>query len=180
MYVEDSRWSRIPKLRARLEKAAAVTLTHLPKTLRFPWTATVMLTNDVAVRKLNRDFRGIDRPTNVLSFPQFDPSELTKKGKKLKSVPLGDIVIAYQYIVVEAKKDHKILINHVTHLLIHGLLHLFGYDHMAEGEALRMERLEQKIMAKLGLPDPYSEFQPMRSKKGSPKHNRAQKRRIKP
>ncbi len=151
----DRRWRRIPKLRARLEKAAAVTLAHLPKNLRFPCTATLLLADDKTIRQLNRDFRGFDRPTNVLSFPQFAPRELTKKGKKREPVTLGDVVIAYQYVVAEAEKDRKPLINHVTHLLIHGLLHLFGYDHAADAEADSMERLEKRIMAKLGLPDPY-------------------------
>ena len=105
---------------------------------------TLLLTNDGAIRRLNRDFRGIDRPTNVLSFPQWTPRQLSKIGKKGEIVPLGDIVIAYQYVVAEAKKDHKILINHVTHLLIHGLLHLFGYDHTSDTEAGKMERLEKR------------------------------------
>ena len=69
---------------------------------------------------------------------------------------MGDIVLGYQYIVAEAKKDNKILINHLSHLLIHGILHLFGYDHISGPEAVSMERLETKIMAGLGLPDPYA------------------------
>jgi probable rRNA maturation factor len=153
--IEDKHWSLIPRLQSRLEQAAKVTLASLPKKLRFPATLTLLLTSDAAVRKLNRDFRGNDKPTNVLSFPQFEPAELTKMGKARQPVYVGDIAIAYQYMVDESNKDHKILINHTIHLLIHGILHLFGYDHVTSAKAITMERLEKKIMAELGLPDPY-------------------------
>jgi probable rRNA maturation factor len=152
---DDKRWKKILKLQARLEKATAVTLAQLPKRLRFAVSVNLLLTNDKTVQKLNRDFRGLDKPTNVLSFPQFELSELTKKGKGRLPREVGDIIIGYQYIVVESKKNHKMLINHATHLFIHGLLHLFGYDHISDKDANRMERLEKKIMAKLQLPDPY-------------------------
>lgn len=154
-------WSRPKGLNRKLAKAANVTLEHLPKKLQFPVAFTLLLTTDATVRRLNRDFRGMDKATNVLSFPQYEPADLGK-DKGLKSlVQLGDIAIAYQYIVDEAKKDHKMLINHVTHLFIHGLLHLFGYDHGHDLEAVRMERLERKIMAALDLPDPYATKQMM-------------------
>jgi len=154
--IDDPRWYRIARLRARLEKTAKTTLTHLPKSLCFSCAATVLLTNDAAMRRLNRDFRGPDKPTNVLSFPHFTPRQLTKKGKAAQGVYAGDVALGYQYIVAEAKRDHKILINHATHLLVHGILHLFGYDHVSGSGAIRMERLEKSIMSRLGLPDPYA------------------------
>jgi probable rRNA maturation factor len=157
-------WRRIPRLRARLQQAAEATAAHLPKKFRFPFSATVLLTGNAKVRQLNRDFRGIDLPTNVLSFPQFTPAELTISGKGKDRLELGDIAIANQYVVKEAKTDHKILINHLTHLVIHGLLHLFGYDHMDDGEAEAMEKREIGIMKALGLPDPYAVFPPPRQK----------------
>ena len=150
-------WRRIPRLRARLLQAASATADHLPKKLRFPFTCNVLLTSDARLRQLNRDFRGIDKATNVLSFPQFSPAELPKLGKYGEMVELGDIALAYQYIVAEARRDHKLLINHVTHLVIHGLLHNFGYDHMMKAPAEDMEKLEIKIMRSLGLPDPYAD-----------------------
>jgi len=153
--IKDARWRRIAHLQPRLEKAARATLAHLPKRMRFPCMVNVLLTNDAGIRRLNRDFRGIDKPTNVLSFPQFYLSELPKKGRRRGQVELGDIALGYQYIVDEAKKDNKILINHVIHLLIHGILHLFGYDHRLAKDASRMERLETRIMKGLGLPNPY-------------------------
>ena len=155
IYIEDKRWRHIPRLRVQLKKAASATLIRLPKHLRFPCMVNVLLTNNEGVRCLNRDFRGIDKPTNVLSFPQFYLSELPKKGKKRERIELGDIAFGYQYVVAEAKKDNKILINHVHHLLIHGILHLFGYDHRLARDAIRMERLEVRIMKGLGLPNPY-------------------------
>jgi probable rRNA maturation factor len=148
-------WRGLRGVRPALMRAALATAARLPARLRFPFTATVLLTGNARVKLLNRDFRGIDKPTNVLSFPQFDPAELPKMGKAREPVELGDMALAYQYIVAESKKEHKILINHITHLVIHGLLHLFGYDHVMDDEADKMEKLETTIMRDLGLPDPY-------------------------
>jgi probable rRNA maturation factor len=155
MSIDHSGWRHVPRLRAQLEAAARVSFDHLPERFHFPAMVTVFLTGDATMRRLNQDFRGVGRATNVLSFPQFEPRKLPKKGRKGEAVHLGDIAMAYQYIVGEAKKDHKILINHIIHLLIHGILHLFGYDHSSDGGAARMERLEKRIMASLDLPDPY-------------------------
>ena len=149
-------WRRIPRLRARLQQAAQVTAAHLPKKYAFPFSATVLLAGDAKIRQLNHDFRGIDKPTNVLSFPQFSPSELPKLGKQKMAVELGDIALAYQYTTKESKQNNKLIINHVTHLVVHGLLHLFSYDHCHDQEAAVMEKLEIKIMKALGLPDPYA------------------------
>jgi len=153
--VEAAAWKKIPRLQARLQLAAAATHAHLPKKLQMPFTATVLLAGDARIRRLNRDFRGIDKPTNVLSFPQFDPAQLPKFGKFRAPVELGDIALAYPYSSKEARQNNKLLINHTIHLVIHGLLHLFGYDHIVDDDADKMERLESKIMESLGLPDPY-------------------------
>ncbi len=165
--ITDAGWRRVPRLASRLEQAAQVTLQNLPKAMRFPVTFSLLLTSDAKIRQLNHDFRGMKRPTNVLSFPQYEPSKLTKLGKGKGPAHMGDVAIAYQYIVAEAKKDHKILINHTIHLMIHGLLHLFGYDHGLNVEAVRMERLEQKIMKDLGLPDPYAAATPAKRKRSA-------------
>ncbi len=149
-------WRRIPGLRPRLQKAAQTVIEHLPRARQFPWTATILLAGNAKVRQLNRDFRGMNKPTNVLSFPQFRPAALKRLPRPKEAVEIGDIALAYQYIVAEAKKDHKILIDHITHLVIHGLLHLLGYDHLEEREAVRMEKLEIKIMKAMGLADPYA------------------------
>ncbi|MBV8061479.1 MAG: rRNA maturation RNase YbeY [Alphaproteobacteria bacterium] len=158
--IEHKGWDSIRGLRPLLGRAAEMTLAHLPEKYRFPVAFTVLLTGDKQVETLNHDYRGQKKPTNVLSFPQVEPEDLTRLGKTVKgqknaALCIGDIAMAYQYMVVEAKNDNKILKNHAAHLLIHGILHLFGYDHLTDPEAGRMERLETKIMAALGLPDPY-------------------------
>lgn len=153
--IDDKRWYKIPKLKSRMEQAAAETLAQLPKNLQRPCSLTLLLGTDKMIRTLNRDFRGLDKPTNVLSFPQFGEEKELKSASRTEPLYVGDIAIAYQYMVDESKKYNKILINHLTHLMIHGILHLFGYDHLGDIDAQRMERLEKKIMRRLGLPDPY-------------------------
>ena len=148
-------WQRIPRLRVRLQQAAQVTVAHLPKKIAFPFRATVLLAGNAKIKQLNHDFRGMDKPTNVLSFPQYAPAELPKLGKQKVVIELGDMALAYQYTAKEAKENNKLLINHATHLVVHGLLHLFGYDHGHDQEATVMEALETKIMKAIGLPDPY-------------------------
>ena len=156
LQITDRRWRKIPRLRFHLEQAATVTLASLPESLQRTYSMSVLLGTNAAIKKLNRDFRGMDKATNVLSFPQFPDVKSLKSSPRSQPIYLGDIALAYQYMVSEAKKDHKILKNHITHLMIHGILHLFGYDHINETEANRMERLEKKIMTRLGLSDPYA------------------------
>jgi probable rRNA maturation factor len=161
LYIEiaSPAWRRIPGLRPRLNKAAALVLLRLPESLRPAARKamfTLLLTSDSAVRRLNHDFRGIDKSTNVLSFPHFTRSELTRLGKGKEDVYAGDIAIAWRTTVDEARKENKNTADHVTHLLVHGLLHLFGYDHHTAAAVACMERLEKKLMAGLGLPDPYA------------------------
>ena len=172
-------WRRVRGLRPRVQAAAQAVATLTPRKHPFPFTATLLLTGNARVRRLNRDFRGIDAPTNVLSFPQYTlvelallapknsaratPPSLTlpargrgKSGTHAAPIELGDIAIAYQYTAAEAKREKKLLIDHITHLVIHGLLHNLGFDHMNDRDATRMEKLEQKIMMAMGLPDPYA------------------------
>jgi len=150
-----SSWKRVPQLRARLQKAAQATQAYLPALTRVSATATILLTGNTKVRQLNFDFRGINRATNVLSFPQFLPQELRTKKQKAP-IALGDIALAYQYVASEASTENKLLIDHVTHLVVHGLLHLFGYDHIRDTDARRMEKAEIEIMKSLGLSNPYA------------------------
>ena len=111
------------------------------------YAATIVLTDDAEIRGLNRIWRGKDAPTNVLSFPAGDgPGE---------TGPLGDIVIAYETALREADDEAIALADHVSHLVVHGVLHLLGFDHMQEDEAERMEDLERQALASLGIADPY-------------------------
>jgi probable rRNA maturation factor len=110
----------------------------------------VVLADDAAIRALNRRWRGKDSPTNVLSFPSGGP----RCRGPVKS--LGDIVIAFETAVREARAGELPLPHHVAHLAVHGFLHLVGYDHATDPEAEVMEALETAVLARLGMPDPYA------------------------
>ena len=109
----------------------------------------LLLTDDAAVRRLNAQWRGIDKPTNVLSFPPA-ASAAAQDGTK----SLGDIAIAYETTAREAQDEAKPFADHLAHLCVHGFLHLMGYDHESEAPAETMENLERVILARLGVPDP--------------------------
>lgn len=110
---------------------------------------TVRLVDDSESQALNRDYRGKDRPTNVLSFPFEAPPGI--------DLPLlGDLVISHPVMRREAQEQHKPLVDHYAHLVIHGTLHLLGYDHIDEAEAEIMEALERSVLEGLGIPDPYA------------------------
>lgn len=111
----------------------------------------IVLTDDSGIRTLNRDWRGIDKPTNVLSFPAALPPAGSKEPR-----PLGDIAIAYETTRREAESENKPFAHHLSHLAVHGFLHLVGYDHETDADAERMEALEREILASLGVPDPYA------------------------
>jgi probable rRNA maturation factor len=115
----------------------------------------VMLTDDAGIRTLNKNWRGQDKPTNVLSFPALQPPA----GREFDDAPrmLGDIAIAYETTRREADDEQKPFDHHLSHLAIHGFLHLVGYDHEKDGEAEAMENLEREILAALGIPDPYAD-----------------------
>ncbi|WP_018182266.1 rRNA maturation RNase YbeY [Kaistia granuli] len=112
---------------------------------------SVVFTDDEHVRQLNADYRDKDKPTNVLSFPGSPPDS------KLFGPLLGDIVVARETVVAEAAEQGLAFEDHLTHLVVHGLLHLFGHDHLEDDEAERMESLETEILARLGIADPYAE-----------------------
>src|ERR1700761_3915372 len=115
----------------------------------------VMLTDDDGIRTLNSNWRGIDKPTNVLSFPALPPSG--PSGPDDAPRMLGDIAIAYQTTRQEADEEQKPFDHHLSHLAVHGFLHLIGYDHEQDQEAEGMESREREILSQLGIPDPYAE-----------------------
>jgi probable rRNA maturation factor len=113
-------------------------------------TVAVMLCDDDAIRAMNARWRGIDKPTNVLSFPA---SESTVAG----TAHLGDIAIAYETVAAESAAENKAFADHLAHLAVHGYLHLIGFDHETDAEAVRMENLETHILLGLGIADPYAD-----------------------
>jgi len=148
--VESARWSGRRGVQPLLRRAIAGASAALPvKAARSTSGAelAIVLTNDSAIRKLNRTWRGKNEPTNVLSFPA-DPQAGAHRL-------LGDIVIAYETLAREARAERKPFDHHLAHLAVHGFLHLCGYDHESDRQAASMERLETAILARLGVPDPY-------------------------
>ncbi|HLG85419.1 MAG TPA: rRNA maturation RNase YbeY [Bradyrhizobium sp.] len=119
----------------------------------------VMLTDDATIRTFNKDFRGIDKPTNVLSFPAPDMDIADDEAPAPRA--LGDIAIAYETLRREAEQEAKPFLHHLSHLAVHGFLHLIGHDHETDEEAEEMEALEVAILAQLGIPDPYGERERM-------------------
>jgi len=111
---------------------------------------SIVLTDDAEQQVLNRDWRGIDKPTNVLSFPQIEPFAPV-------AGILGDITLARETLEREATELGKSFSDHFTHLVVHGFLHILGYDHIEDADALVMEGLETQILASLGIADPYAD-----------------------
>ena len=138
---------------------AAIRQTPYAEWLDHPATieVAVRLTSDAEVHVLNKQYRGKDRPTNVLSFPMVQPDllETVTQNSDDGEVILGDIVLAHGVCAAEALERQVRVADHATHLIVHGILHLLGYDHMADAEAEAMEDMERAALASLGLHDPY-------------------------
>lgn len=119
---------------------------------------SIVLTNDAEIQAINAEYRNKNTPTNVLSFPQLTPEEIS--GNTLNNndfVPLGDVILSLETIIREAKEQHKELDGHIGHMIVHGVLHLLGYDHENEADAKVMETLETTILTGLGFEPPYNE-----------------------
>ncbi len=114
---------------------------------------SLVLADNAMVQELNRRYRSKDKPTNVLSFPgqQLDPHNL----EDLNDVHLGDVILAHETVAEESVRDEKSFQAHAIHLVVHGVLHLLGHDHVEEDEATFMENLEVKILQNLGINNPY-------------------------
>ena len=143
--IESSLWSAQPAAEQSVRAAISAAASRLAKPTG---ELAVVLTDDETIRALNRDWRGMDKPTNVLSFPATAP------GGEAPPM-LGDIVIAYETLERECTDQGKMFIHHLSHLAVHGFLHLMGYDHERDSEAEAMEALEGEILARLDMPDPY-------------------------
>jgi len=145
--VESPRWQSVPTAQRTVRRAIAAAAAKASAGSEL----SIVLTDDAAMRTLNRRWRGKNRPTNVLSFP-CDES----KPQRGKPRHLGDIVIAYETTAREAIGESKPFAHHLAHLTVHGFLHLLGYDHDKYDDAEKMERLERTILKRIGIPDPYA------------------------
>jgi probable rRNA maturation factor len=153
--VEAGNWPSEPDLQAFsrrvLEGAAAYLAEHTGQPFpEDPIELSLVFTDDADIRGINAEWRGQDKPTNVLSFPAFPLAPGGSPGPML-----GDIIVAEETLRREALDQAIAFDDHLSHLLVHGFLHLFGYDHMTDEEATVMEGLEIRILAELGLENPY-------------------------
>jgi len=154
--IESPKWQALPEasdiVRRAITVAAAVRAASAGAAQpNYRREIAVLLSDDAAIGELNERWRGHAGPTNVLSFPAA-----TSAVRGLKTVPLGDIAIAYDTVAREAAAHGKPLAHHLAHLAIHGFLHLLGYDHQKDEEAEDMERLERETLARIGIADPYA------------------------
>jgi probable rRNA maturation factor len=159
----SDKWLKaFPRMNTKIKAAclAAAVAAKTPAAFKTrAFDVNIILSDNATVKKLNRDYRGKDMPTNVLSFPQLNFDGF--KAADLKHfppeavIPLGDIILAYQTVQRESREQLKTMENHLIHLIVHGTLHLLGYDHIIAQEAKAMEKKECDILAKLGYDDPY-------------------------
>jgi len=151
--VDDAgQWASLPDLDTEIRKAAAALSRHPRIQPAMPAAACVALSDDAAVKKLNAAYRAKDKPTNVLSFPA-----LPQPPSRGADTPfIGDIVLAEETVRREARELTIPVTHHIQHLVVHGLLHLLGYDHETDGDASIMETIETETLASLGIADPYS------------------------
>jgi len=143
--VEEAKWRRSPGLPAKMKRAARLALRKSRKP-RTSAALTILLAGNETLHALNKRFRRKNKPTNVLSFP----------AKANKDAYLGDVAIAYGVARDEARVAGKPFADHAMHLVVHGVLHLLGYDHETEQQATVMEPLETALLAHLGIADPYA------------------------
>lgn len=159
--IEAPAWlDALPSAEAVVERAAAQAFAQATTPDDRTWECAILLADDERLRALNRQFRGKDKATNVLSFPanRHDGNysdELQVVPADDEPLQWGDIAIAYGVTAAEAREQGKTLANHLSHLVVHGILHLVGHDHEQPEEAERMEALERQILWEIGVADPY-------------------------
>lgn len=144
--VEAGDWNSLPGAETAIEKALRAVSDEF-QSLKAEYS--VLLTDDAHIRVLNRSWRKIDKPTNVLSFPAPEEAKATQGL-------LGDIVLSFETVLREAAEESKPPLDHIAHLTVHGALHLLGLDHQDDAEAEIMENREREILSRLGISDPYA------------------------
>jgi probable rRNA maturation factor len=158
--VDSGLWKNAGKIRSFVRRAIAEAA-GMQSTIGAE--LAIVLTHDSAIRQLNRWWRGIDAPTNVLSFPA------AARPAADEPAHLGDIVLAYETVAREARADGKPFAHHVAHLAVHGYLHLIGFDHDRDANAEAMEQAERTILHRLAIPDPYRQNA---AKRPAPRHSK--------
>jgi probable rRNA maturation factor len=148
-------WRTLPGFEGLARRAIEASLEESGIRIADGAEVSVQLADDAQIRALNAKWRGIDKTTNVLSFPASAPAKIAAAAL------LGDIVLAFETAEREAAEESKLLADHMVHLVVHGFLHLLGFDHQIAADADRMEALETRIMAKLGIADPYASTVPL-------------------
>ncbi len=151
----SSGWPDEAKLFGLSEKVVTAAAKELRLKSFNPCELSLVFADDTTVKALNAKWRGKDKPTNVLSFPAFP----LKLGGKLPPL-LGDVILAFETTAREAHEEAKPLDWHISHLILHGFLHLLGYDHETDADAEEMEALERRVLASLAIPDPYAVIDP--------------------
>jgi len=150
---DDGDWSAFPDVETAIRRCAAGIETH-GNLIAGSAQACVALSSADVVRRLNREYRQKDKPTNVLSFPALDAAPAGFAGG---AQSLGDVILAAEVVLAEAAENGVPPLHHLQHLVVHGLLHLMGYDHETDAQAAIMEGLETDILQQLGIADPYSQ-----------------------
>ena len=162
--VDDDRWNTLSGAIDTIERGVRIAYQNATKTIPIsasPSTPaveiSVVLCDDGDIQILNRDYRGKDSPTNVLSFALMDGNDATDHMPVVDGMPhmLGDVIMAMDTIEREAQQQNKPFLSHLCHLSIHGTLHLLGYDHINDADATAMETLEIELLKQLGIKDPY-------------------------
>lgn len=141
-----------PKTPAWFKNACLQTLKKTKISKKNKFELNIVFASNKKIQSLNKKYRNKDKPTNVLSFPAYDPKDIYPAGF---NIPLGDIVLSLPTIKREAKEQGKTFDDHLRHLVIHGLLHLVGYDHENDKDAKKMETLEISILKQMGIKNPY-------------------------
>ncbi|MGL4496001.1 MAG: rRNA maturation RNase YbeY [Beijerinckiaceae bacterium] len=149
--IEDEQWRQIDGVETVVQQAGLLAARRSGLALRAEAEIAVLLADDAAIRTLNAQWRSKDKPTNVLSFPAVD-------AERISTTPmLGDIIIARETVFREAMEEGKSAADHLRHMVVHGVLHLLGYDHETDEDAAEMESLERLILAEIGVADPYAQ-----------------------
>ena len=154
--VEAPAWEKWPGLEDLALRVMTTAVVATGVKLAPQAEVSLLLGDDARIREINRQWRNLDKPTNVLSFPAAPPSALARAPM------LGDIAIAFETVTREARDESKSFEDHFAHMALHGFLHLLGYDHETDEEADEMEAMEIRVLGELGISDPYESTEPDR------------------